>query len=299
MGKSAFAAIIARPSAGKSTLLNTLCGYKVSIVSPVPQTTRHTIRGIVTRPAGQLVFVDTPGLHKSEKKLNLRLRAAALRTISESDLTLYIIDASRELGVEEAAAAELVAGADPGGERTVIAINKSDLKPKLPAAITAFIEEKLPMVDSGRICRISALTGEGIEALLEALFSIAPEGNPYYDSECYTDQEVAFRVAEIIREKCIEQLRDELPHCVHVEVEDIELQGEGAAKTLWVRAVIFTERESQKGMIVGKGGALIKKIRLAALKELRPLFDWKLSLDLRVKAVPGWRKNEAILKTFV
>ena len=299
--KSGFVAIVGRPSAGKSTLINTLCVAKVSIVSPVPQTTRNRIRGIVNRAAGQLVFVDTPGLHFSEKKMNARLTAAAEKSLGDADLTLYLLDATRKAGEEEAGAARLIRtrlGEGYGGA-VFAAINKIDHKAAAREAARSFVAEQLPALPPGRLFEISARSGEGVDALLAALFEAAAEGEPWYDADCYTDQDVRFRAAEIIREKCIERLREELPHCVHVEVEDAELREQaGGRTTLWIRASILTERESQKGMVVGKGGVGIKAIRVGALAELRRIFDWKVELDLRVKASPDWRHNDAILKSF-
>lgn len=296
--KSAFVAVIGRPSSGKSTLLNTLCGAKISIVSPLPQTTRNSIRGIVNRPQGQLVFVDTPGLHISEKKLNRRLQLAAGRTITESDLVLYLLDALRKPGDEEYAASAQIKTLGVSIEKIIVAVNKKDLKSACFKTALEFLKEVFPQLPPENIFFISALTGEGTEDMLNALFCAAPEDRPYYDSEYYTDQDVHFRIAEIIREKCINKLRDELPYCIHVEVADAELRA-GTPGTLWVRAFILTERESQKGIVVGSGGKMIKNIRLAALKDLRDIFDWKVELDLRVKTSPGWRQNDAILKRFV
>jgi GTP-binding protein Era len=294
--KSAFVAIIGRPSAGKSTLLNHLCGAKVAIVSTVPQTTRNSIRGIVTRPAGQLVFVDTPGMHISGKKLNLRLAETALRVLDEADLVLYVLDANRPPGREEdAVAAALLKRPETVKHRTVAAINKVDAAGTAKAE--AFLHAKLPELPPSRIFNISALKNEGLDTMLDCLFGMSPEGSAFYDGDCYTDQEVRFRIAEIIREKAMNKLREELPHSIYVDIADMELRG-GApqAETLWVRAFIMTERESQKGMVVGKGGAMIRKIRLAALREMKKIFDWNIELDLRVKTAHDWRSNDATLK---
>lgn len=276
--KSAFITIIGRPSAGKSTLLNRLCGAKVAIVSPVPQTTRDAIRGIVTRPEGQLVFIDTPGLHLSDRKFNLKLIDTAKRAVDDGDLVLYILDASREPGPEEenAAAAALALGP----EALFVALNKIDTAGADTKTHRAFLGGRLPGLAEDRVFEISALTGSGTETLVRALFEASPEGPLYYDADCYTDQDMRFRIAEIVREKCMLLLYDEIPHQTRVEIEDIERRGESR---LWARAAILCERESQKGMIVGRGGAMIKKIRIAALKDLREIFDEKISLDLRVK----------------
>lgn len=292
--KSAFVAVVGRPSVGKSTLLNRLCGAKVAIVSPVPQTTRNSIRGIVTRPEGQLVFVDTPGMHISGKKLNLRLLNTAARALDEADLVLYVLDASRPAGQEEQAVAEALSrNAENVNHKTIAAVNKTDAADG--GGVVAALKTLLPALPEERIFKISALRKEGIEPLLSCLFRMAPEGNAFYGDDCYTDQEIGFRVAEIIREKAMNRLRQELPHSIYVDIADMELRG-GAKKTLWIRAFIMAERESQKGMIVGKGGLMIRDIRLAALRDLKKIFDWNIELDLRVKTAHDWRGNDAILR---
>jgi GTP-binding protein Era len=295
--KAAFVAVVGRPSAGKSTLVNTLCGEKVAIVSPVPQTTRNAIRGIVNRAEGQLVFVDTPGQHLSEKKLNKKLVDVAGRTQAGADLILYVLDAARSPGAEE----EAVAARLKGGEgRTVAAINKIDKISGSAAcrdAVEKFLRERLPGLERDRCFPVSALRNEGTEALLGCLFALAGTGDPFYPEEYYTDQDTSFRIAEIIREKAINHLRQELPHSLYVEVADAEPRENGAK--LWVRAFIVTERESQKGMIVGKGGRMIKLIREEALADLKRIFDWKIELDLRVKASRGWRHNDALLRRLI
>lgn len=295
--KSAFVAVVGRPSAGKSTLINTLCGQKVSIVSPVPQTTRNTIRGIVNREEGQLVFVDTPGRHISEKKLNRKLVELADRTLEESDLVLYLIDASRPVGKEEEELALAVQYSRAYPERTLVGLNKMDDKRADAARVYTFLQERLSPVPKERQLEISAKTGTGVLELLKLLFSLAPEGNRLYEEDTYTDQDVQFRIAEIIREKAINKLREELPHSLYVEVADTELKDEG--RRLWVRAFIMVERESQKGIVVGKGGEMIKTIRQGAQKELNRIFDWKVELDLRVKVASDWRQNDTVLRRLI
>ncbi|MCA1950653.1 MAG: GTPase Era [Treponema sp.] len=295
--KAAFVAVVGRPSAGKSTLINTLCGQKVSIVSSVPQTTRNMIRGIVNREMGQLVFVDTPGRHISEKKLNRKLVELADRALEESELVLYLIDASRPMGKEEEELVQAVQYSRAYPERTVIAINKVDDKRADPAAVHAFLQEKLPRIPLDRHREISAKNGTGVNELLELLFTLAPEGPRLYPEDTYTDQDVQFRIAEIIREKAINNLREELPHSIYVDVADTELRNDG--QRLWVRAFILVERESQKGIVVGKGGEMIKTIRQGAQKELNRIFDWKVELDLRVKVASDWRQNDAVLRRLI
>jgi GTP-binding protein Era len=320
--KSAFVAVVGRPSVGKSTLVNKICGQKVAIVSPVPQTTRNAIRGIYNCEKGQLVFVDTPGRHHSEKKFNKKLSSISGRSMEEADLILYVLDASRPPGQEEEdIAADLV----PFTGKTVAAINKIDHGGADTEKLKLFLRERLWAGGSGdrspgetggtgltagaagpqRCVEISALEKRGLDALLDLLFTLAPPGEPFYPPDFYTDQDVSFRIAEIIREKAIAGLRDELPHSIYVDVADMEFRDPGSTaensdKTgggrLWVRAFIVTERESQKGMVVGKGGSRIKVIRMAAQKDLNAIFDWKIDLDLRVKTTKDWRHNDKILK---
>jgi GTP-binding protein Era len=290
--KSAFVAVVGRPSVGKSTLVNRLCGAKVSIVSPVPQTTRNNVRGIVSAERGQLVFVDTPGRHISGKKLNRRLIETADRAQHESDLILYMLDATRKPGAEELSVAASIPQTFVA-EKTIVAINKTDLPNADVDEIKNFLKMNLSELDAQRCVSISALTGSGADLLLNMLFDLAGEGPMYYDADCYTDQNVNFRIAEIVREQAIARLRDELPHAIYVEVSDCELKDD---KVLNVRAFIRCERESQKGMIVGQGGKMIRSIRLAALKELKEIFDWHIELDLRVKTARDWRQSDAVLK---
>jgi GTP-binding protein Era len=292
--KAAFVAVVGRPSVGKSTLVNLLCGAKVAIVSAVPQTTRNAIRGIVHRPEGQLVFVDTPGRHESERKLNKKLMEVSDRTIADADIILYVLDASRPPGAEEAAIATRLT---PLADKTVAAVNKMDAPSADYEQTLAFLKSGLPHLDTARCFKVSALNGTGTEAVLSCLFAMAGEGDPFYPEEYYTDQELNFRIAEIIREKAINRLREELPHALYVEVADTELRDAG--KRLWVRAFIITERESQKGMVVGKGGDLIKAIRQAAQKDLNRILDWKVELDLRVKTAHDWRHKDGVLRRII
>jgi len=290
--KCGFVAIIGRPSVGKSTLLNRMCGEKVAIVSSVPQTTRNAIRGIVNREEGQLVFVDTPGRHKSEKKMNKKLMEVSSRVLSESDLVLYVLDSSRAPGPEEEETASIIA---PLSEKTVAAVNKMDVSGADFNRACSFLSLRLPSLAVERRIAVSASTGQGIDELLGALYALSPEGEPLYGDEYYTDQETGFRIAEIIREKAINRLRQELPHSLYVDIADMEFK----ESKLWVRAFIVVERESQKGMVVGKGGEMIKAIRLAALKDLKRVFEWKIDLDLRVKTGKDWRSNDHTLRRII
>jgi len=297
--KAAFVAVVGRPSAGKSTLVNFICGQKVSIVSKVPQTTRNAIRGIINRDEGQLVFVDTPGRHISNKKMNMKLMDVSQRALCDADIILYVLDTGRPPGDEERELAVLLG---PLAANTVIAFNKTDLHQADCGRAADFLARHLPAVPAERCFKISAKTGDGLEPLLGALYAMAPEGDPFYGAEYYTDQEVDFRIAEIIREQAIMRLRQELPHALYVQVADMEFRdapGKESAQKLWVRAFIVVERESQKGMVVGAGGEMIKSIRQGSQKELAKIFDWKIELDLRVKTGKDWRASDSTLKKII
>jgi GTP-binding protein Era len=290
MPKSAFVAIAGRPSAGKSTLVNALCGGKVSIVSPTPQTTRNAVRGIVNRPEGQLVLLDTPGFHISEKRLNKRLTAVAVDAFGDADIVLYLIDASRKPGPEEEA---LVLALKGSSSKIVGAINKIDSQEADAAAARAFVASHFP---EAPILEISALQKAGLDALLAALFGKAPEGPAWYPEEYYTDQEPVFRIAEIIREKIINHTREELPHAVYVSYEDSQRLEDGSLEASYDLVV---ERDSQKGILIGKGGSMIRTIREEAEAELAEIFDYVVKLRLSVRVDPDWRHDEKRLKDLI
>lgn len=287
--KTALVSIIGRPSAGKSTFLNTASGEKISIVSAVPQTTRNAIRGIVNTSYGQLVFVDTPGLHLSEKKLNLKLTKIAQEQIEDSDAILYIIDATRDHNEEEKLIAEM---ARPFMKKLVIAINKTeDPKANVDAAMF-FVNTEFEDLPKERIVKMSAKEDINVNDVLKALYDIAPEAEHLYPEEFYTDQEVEFRIAEIIRGQAINRLTQELPHALYVKIEDMEM---AKANLLKVRAVICVERDSQKGIVIGKGASMIKTIRVESIKECRQIFPYRVDLDLQVKVDKNWRQKDFVL----
>ena len=292
--KTAMVAIVGRPSSGKSTFLNTASGEKISIVSPVPQTTRNAVRGIVNTSYGQLVFIDTPGYHNSDKKLNLKLKAIAEEQLGDADLILYLIDSSRAPGEEESLIADLVS---PFKDKTVIGINKIDLPESKPKAVRAFLERFFPNFPQERIVEISAEKDTNINDILLQLYTLAPEAEPLYPEEFYTDQEVDFRIAEIIREKAMNSLFAEIPHSIYVEISDMEWKKPG--KELWVRAFLVVEKESQKGMVIGKGASMIKHIRVESIKQMRRIFDYRVDLDLQVKVNKNWRQKDFVLQNLI
>lgn len=292
--KTGVVAIIGRPSVGKSTFLNTASGEKISIVSAIPQTTRNAVKGIVNTSLGQLVFIDTPGYHNSEKKLNLKLQSVTQEQLNDVDAILYLLDASREPLEEEAMTVALI---KPFADKTVVAINKTDLPNAQSSRSRMFVSSTLTEIPSSRIIDISATEDRGINDVLRSLFEIAPVAEHLYPEEFYTDQDVDFRIAEIIREQAINRLYDEIPHALYVEIADMEMRKEG--RELWVRAFIVVERESQKGMVIGKGASMIKTIRVESMKECRKIFDYRVDLDLQVKVNKNWRQKDVVLNKLI
>ena len=284
--KTALVTIIGRPSAGKSTFLNTASGEKVSIVSKIPQTTRNAIKGIVNTSLGQLVFVDTPGYHESDKKMNLRMRNIVSDQLEAADCILYVLDSTRPCAEEEQLITSLLRGHE---NKIVVAVNKIDEKGSAPQKVRQFLQKELSAVPSEMIFDISAKNDEGINEVLKALYSIAPMAPHLYPEEYYTDQEVDFRIAEVIREQAINRLEQEVPHCIYVQIADLEMKTENK---MWCRAFLCVEKESQKGIVIGKGASMIKTIRVESIKQLRKLFDYKIDLDLQVKVDRNWRQND-------
>lgn len=292
--RTAMVTIVGRPSAGKSTFLNTACQEEVSIVSPIPQTTRNAIKGIVNTSYGQLIFIDTPGYHDSDKKLNIRLRNVTETQLEDIDCVLYVIDSTREPGEEEVHTAELLKKLQA---KTVVAINKTDSNQSKPAVIRKFVSEQLPEIPADRIYEMSAEKDIGINEVLKALYSISPVGAPIYDEEVYTDQDLTFRICEVIRGEAINRLEQEIPHAVYVEVADVEHRNEG--KKLWIRAFLCVERESQKGIVIGKGASMIKQIRMASIRKLSEIYIQKIDLDLQVKVDKNWRQRDYTINKLV
>ncbi|MBN1697552.1 MAG: GTPase Era [Spirochaetales bacterium] len=288
--KFAFVSLVGRPSSGKSTFINRICQRKVSIVSPVPQTTRNKIRGIYNADegAGQLVFIDTPGFHSSKKKFNIYMKKLVHSSIEESDMVLYLIDISRDTGEEEREIMRIIGKTE---KPVIVGLNKIDITHNYRQSIVSDLEQMLPDLS---FYDISAATGGGLQKLLEALFETAPEGEAMYPEEFYTDQPPDFRIAEIIREAAIAETKQELPHCLFVDIQDMEMREE--KNMLWVRGFICVERESQKGILIGKNGEKIRKILETSREELKDLFPYYIHLDFRVKVSPKWRNKDLIIK---
>jgi GTP-binding protein Era len=278
--KSGFVAVVGRPNAGKSTLVNALVGTKVSIVTAVPQTTRNRILGIVNRPSAQIVLMDTPGIHRPLSRLNEQMMTFVRQALTERDLAVLIVDACERFGHGDEFALGLLKEYAP---RTILALNKIDRirKPKL----LPLIERYSQLYNFEEIMPISALTGEGLAELLDALVRFLPEGPRYFPPDMYTDQPERFLASEIVREKVILHTRQELPYATAVVIDDFE-EGESITR---IHASIVVEKDSQKPIIIGSGGNMLKQIGSEARRELERLFPPKVFLELYVKVEPHWR----------
>jgi GTP-binding protein Era len=278
--KSGFVAVVGRPNAGKSTLVNGLVGTKVSIVTAVPQTTRNRILGIVNRPGAQIVLMDTPGIHRPRSRLNEQMMTFVRQALTERDLAVLIVDASERFGHGDEFAVGLLREYTP---RTILALNKIDRikKPQLLPLMQRYSQ----LYNFEEIMPISALRGEGFTELLDAIVGLLPEGPQYFPPEMYTDQPERFLASEIVREKVILHTRQELPYATAVVIDDFE-EGESITR---IHASIVVERDSQKPIIIGLGGGMLKQIGSEARRELERLFPPKVFLELYVKVEPHWR----------
>ncbi len=286
--RSGFVAVVGRPNVGKSTLVNALVGEKVSITSTKPQTTRNVIRGVmtVTDPPAQAVLVDTPGLHKPRTALGERLNRLVYGSLAEADLIVFVVDAKAKVGPGDRRVVErVVASQTP----VVCVVNKVD------AAQAGLIAERLGEVapfDFASYVPLSAATGEGVEVLREEIIARLPEGPFYFPPEARSDQPEQLVAAEIIREKFLDRLRDELPHSLVVIVQDMETRPNG---TLFIGAAAVVERDSQKGIVIGKKGALLSTAGADARRELETLFGTTVFLDLRVRVEKDWQQRPEML----
>jgi GTPase len=284
--KSGFVAVVGRPNAGKSTLVNALVGSKVSIVTPVPQTTRNRILGILNRPEAQVILMDTPGVHKPFSRLNEQMMNFVRQALADRDLAVLIVDASEKFGKGDEFVIELLKEYTP---RTILTLNKIDRvnKPDL----LPLMERYSNLHSFEEIFPISALHGEGLQELLAAVIQRLPEGPQYFPPDEYTDQPERFLASEIIREKVIRHTKHELPYVTAVLVDQFE---EGEAITR-LHATIVVEKESQKPIVIGARGARLKEIGSEARVEMERLFPPKVFLELYVKVEPHWRDNRAVI----
>ena len=280
--RAGFVAILGRPNAGKSTLLNRLVGQKIAIVTAKPQTTRNRIQGIVTRPEGQIVFIDTPGVHEAETALGRQMMQEVAAALEGIDVLLLMVDASRAFPQADEL---LLERAKRFRGKTILALNKVDRVPK---------PKLLPLIDAfqkafafSAIVPISALKGSGCDELLEEILRLLPEGEPYFPEDQVTDQPERFLAAEIVREKAIQVMYHEVPYALAVFVEKFE----ESPRLLRIEATMNVERDTQKKILIGHKGEMLKKIGTEARKELEEIFGVKVYLGLFVKVAPDWREN--------
>lgn len=284
--RSGFVALVGRPNVGKSTLLNKLVGQKIAIVSAKAQTTRHRIRGVLSREQAQVVFLDTPGIHKPLHLLGEQLVKSAVETLSEVDLIMFVVDGRTSAGRGDRYVAELL---EKVKKPTLLVMNKLDGGQADPE-IEASYQELGEFVGKHVI---SALYGKGVEQLVRDLIARMPEGPAYYDPEEVTDQTVRTLSGELIREQVLRLTSEEVPHSVAVRVDQFEERETGPT---YIHATVFVERDSQKGIIIGHKGEMLKKIGMQAREAITKMLDTKVYLELHVKVLPNWRKEASALK---
>ena len=284
--RSGFVALVGRPNVGKSTLLNHLVSEKVAITSPIAQTTRNRLRAILTTPEAQLVLVDTPGIHKPHHLLGERLVQSARGAIGEVDLVLLLVDGSQPAGRGDGFIVELLSHARAPVH---VALNKHDMvDPTQAAELEASYSELVP---DWPLHPVSALTGDGTNSLVEALSAALPEGPHLYPPDAVSDQPEQLLLAELIREQVLQHTREEVPHSVAVQIERIVDDGPRTA----VLATVLVERNSQKGILIGKGGRMLRDIGSGARQQMQKLINGPVYLELFVKVVPNWRRSAARL----
>jgi GTP-binding protein Era len=282
--RSGFCAIVGRPNVGKSTLLNALVGEKIAITTPVPQTTRHVIRGILNRPGAQVVFTDTPGIHKPKSLLGRRLNDLARANLTSVDCIVFMVDGQAGIGRGDEFLAGLLTDV---GTPVIAALNKVDRLSKagqLPA-----LARLAELGDWDEVVPISAATGDNLDVLTDLIVTRMPEGPAYFPPEQVTDQPLEQRVAELIREKAITAMREEVPHSIAVVVDEM-VPGRSAGVTV-ISAHLYVERDSQKGIVIGHGGDVLRSIGAQARAELEPLLGTGVYLDLRVKLSKEWQRD--------
>ena len=286
--KSAFITIVGRPNVGKSSLMNALVGEKIAIVSPKPQTTRNRITGVLTRGETQLVFLDTPGVHHARTKLGDYMNRQATGSVADVDLAVFVTEANRPLNEAEK---NLLAGFR--GIPAIAVVNKIDLL-DAPEQMLTKIAELADAYSFDEIVPVSVLQNDGIDGLLEILLRYAEEGPHFFDDDAMTDQPERVIVAEIIREKILRNMRDEIPHGTAVTIERMEDRG----RIVDIDATIYCERETHKGMLIGKKGEMLKRIGTQAREDAERFLGAKVNLQCWVKVKEDWRNREGLIKNF-
>lgn len=290
--RAGFVALAGKPNVGKSTLINAFLGQKIAAVTFRPQTTRRQQLGILTRNDTQAVFIDTPGIHDAHHQLGDRMNAEAFGALDEADLLLVLVDASQPPDSDDVRLAEAIAE-HAGKLEKILVLNKIDrTDPETLAAHTAGYTSLFPDIPE---MPISAQTGEHLAALIEMIFDRLPEGLPFYPPDQVTDLYERELAADLIREAALLHLRDEIPHSIAVRIDGFKERGEKGAR---IEATLFVERDSQIGIVVGRGGAMLKQIGMHARKEIEAMSGRKIHLDLRVKVRKNWRNDAATLSNF-
>ena len=286
--KTGFVALVGRPNAGKSTLLNQI--LEIAIVSDKAQTTRHRITGVLTNETGQIVFLDTPGIHKPRHKLGERMVEIAQSSLYDADVIYYLVDVTQDFGPGEQ---YIVQQLKKTSAPVFLILNKIDQVEK--ARVLKLIAEWRDRLDFAEIFPLSARKGDNVEQLVSTTFNYLEEGPQFYPADSVTDQPEEVVIAELIREQILEATRDEVPHSIAVIVEQMKLQDDGK---IYVGATIYVERDSQKGIIIGRGGMMLRKIGSKARREIEFLLGEKVYLDLWVKVNEDWRNKETAIKSF-
>ncbi|MFC4778514.1 GTPase Era [Paenibacillus sp. GCM10023252] len=286
--RSGFVAIVGRPNVGKSTLMNHLIGQKIAIMSDKPQTTRNKIHGVYTKDNAQIVFLDTPGIHKPSSKLGDYMMQTANSALQEVEAALFLVDVSEGIG---------------GGDRFIIEQLKKVKTPVFlvmnkidkvhPEALLPIITQYKDLYDFAEIIPISALQGNNVDTLLNQIIKYLPEGPQYYPADQITDHPEQFVCAELIREKILHMTREEIPHSIAVQIEDMKVKENGV---VYIGAVIFVERDSQKGIVIGKQGAVLKEVGKQARRDIEMLLGSRTFLELWVKVKKDWRNQDRVLK---
>lgn len=292
--KSGYCALVGRPNVGKSTLMNKLIGQKIAIISDRPQTTRDRIETVYTDERGQIVFVDTPGIHKAKNKLGEYMDTVAERSFSDVDVVLWLVEPTTYIGAGESHIAELLSALNKKKHPVVLVINKSDTI-KDPAMIEEVIRNYSARCEFNDIICVSAVTGRNTDELTDTIYKYLPEGPMYYDEETVTEIPMRSIAEELIREQMLRLLKDEIPHGVAVVINKFSERRSGLFD---IEADIICERDSHKGIIIGKGGAMLKRIGTGARLEIEDQLGAQVNLKLFVKVRKNWRDDEGFIKSF-
>ena len=287
--KSGFAALVGRPNVGKSTLMNRLIGQKIAITSSKPQTTRNRIQTVYTSEAGQVVFLDTPGIHRAKNKLGSYMVNVAERTLEDVDVVLWLVEPSTFIGAGER---HIIQALKRHSTPVILVINKTDTVKK--EEVLLFIDTYRKEMEFAEIVPVSALKGDNTEELISCIMKYLPYGPAFYDEDTVTDQPERQIVAELIREKALRCLEDEIPHGIAVSIESMKYK----KRIVEIEATVICEKDSHKGIVIGKGGSMLKKIGSRAREDIENMLEKKVNLQLWVKVKKDWRDSDFLLKNF-